>query len=89
MSTFISNPFPFQPALRRISEDVHMAGFLSPEQKQMLGPFLAIGIFFIAVAFGIAINTIAGGPKVPGISEFAGIIVGVVAALVAHKSLSK
>jgi len=63
--------------------------FLSPEQKAALGPFLSICVLLVAVAFGIAINTIAGGPKVPGVSEFAGIIVGVVAALVVHKSLSK
>lgn len=63
--------------------------FLTSDQKNALGPFLAIGVFLIAAAFGIAINTIAGGPKVPGISEFAGIIVGVVAGLVAHKNLSK
>lgn len=63
--------------------------FLTADQKNALGPFLHIGIFLIAAAFGIAINTIAGGPRVPGISEFAGIILGVVAALIAHKSLSK
>lgn len=63
--------------------------FLTADQKNALGPFLHIGIFLIAAAFGIAVNTIAGGPRVPGISEFAGIILGVVAALIAHKSLSK
>jgi len=63
--------------------------FLTKEQKDALGPFLYIGIFLIAAAFGIAINTIAGGPRVPGISEFAGIILGVVAGLVVHKQLSK
>lgn len=63
--------------------------FLTKEQKDSLGPFLHIGIFLIAVSFGIAINTVAGGPKVPGISEFAGIILGVVSGLVVHKSLSK
>lgn len=66
-----------------------MAGFLTKEQKDALGPLLHIGVFLIAVAFGIAINTLAGGPKVPGISEFAGIIVGVVTGLVVHKNLSK
>lgn len=63
--------------------------FLSPEHKQALGPFLAIAVFLIAVAFGIAINTIAGGPVVPVISGFAGIIVGTVAGLVVYKQLSK
>jgi hypothetical protein len=63
--------------------------FLTKEQKDSLGPFLHIGIFLIAAAFGIAINTVAGGPRVPGISEFAGIILGVVSGLVVHKSLSK
>lgn len=63
--------------------------FLTAEQKNALGPFLRIGIFLIAAAFGIAVNTMAGGPRVPGISEFAGIILGVVAALIAHKNLSK
>lgn len=63
--------------------------FLTKEQKDALGPFLHIGIFLIAVSFGMAVNTLAGGPKVPVISEFAGIILGVVSALVIHKQLSR
>jgi putative flippase GtrA len=63
--------------------------FLTPEQKNSLGPFLHIGIFLVAVCFGIAINTVFGGPKVPGISDFAAIVLGVVSALVIHKQLSK
>lgn len=63
--------------------------FLTNEQKSALGPFLQILIFIVAVAAGIAINTVLGGPKVPGISEFAAIILGVMGALVLHKSLSK
>lgn len=63
--------------------------FLTPEQKKDLGPFLSIGIFLVAVAAGIAINTVFGGPRVPGISEFAAIILGVIGGLVVHKQLSK
>lgn len=63
--------------------------FLTSEQKNALGPFLQIGIFLVAVAAGIAVNTVLGGPRVPGISEFSAIIIGVMVALVLHKSLSK
>jgi hypothetical protein len=63
--------------------------FFTNEQKQALGPLLYIGTFAIAAAAGVAINTLAGGPKVPVISEFAGIILGVVSALVIHKELTK
>jgi len=63
--------------------------FLTNEQKNSLGPFLHIGIFAIAVLGGIAVNTIFGGPKVPGISEFAAITLGVIAGLIIHKNLSK
>lgn len=66
-----------------------MASFLSPEQKQLLGPFLAILVFVLAVCGGIAVNTIAGGPRVPGISEFAGIVLGVVAFFLIYKQLRK
>ena len=63
--------------------------FLTSDQKNALGPFLQIGIFLVAVAAGIAVCTVLGGPKVPVISEFAAIILGVMSALVLHKSLSK
>jgi putative flippase GtrA len=63
--------------------------FLTKEQKDALGPFLHIGIFAVAVCFGIAINTVLGGPKVPGISDFAAIVLGVVSALIIHKELTK
>ena len=33
--------------------------FLTKEQKDALGPFLHIGIFLIAVSFGMAVNTLA------------------------------
>ncbi len=63
--------------------------FLTSEQKNALGPFLHIGIFLVAVCFGIAVNTVFGGPTVPGISDFAAIVLGVTAALVLHKELTK
>ena len=63
--------------------------FLTPEQKKDLGPFLHIGIFLIAVAAGIAINTVFGGPRVPGLSDFAAVILGVIGGLVVHKQLAK
>jgi hypothetical protein len=63
--------------------------FLTKEQKDALGPFLHIGIFLVAVAAGIAINTVFGGPKVPMISEFAAIILGVIGGLIIHKQLAK
>ena len=63
--------------------------FLTKEQKDALGPFLHIGIFAVAVCFGISINTVLGGPKVPGISDFAAIVLGVVSALIIHKELTK
>jgi putative flippase GtrA len=63
--------------------------FLTKEQKDALGPFLHIGIFLIAVAAGIAVNTVMGGPKVPVISEFSAIILGVIVGLVVHKQISK
>lgn len=63
--------------------------FFTPEQKAALGPLLPIGTFLVSAAFGVAINTLAGGPVVPVISEFAGIIVGAVAGLVVYKNLSK
>lgn len=63
--------------------------FLTKEQKDALGPFLGIGIIVVSAAAGIATNTVLGGPRVPGISEFSAIILGVVAALVVNKNLSK
>lgn len=66
-----------------------MASFLSPEQKQLLGPLLQIIVFILAVLGGIAVNTVLGGPKVPVISEFAGMVLGVVAFFVLLKELRK
>lgn len=63
--------------------------FLTPEQKNSLGPFLEIFIFLLALAGAVAINTMAGGPRVPVISDFAGIILGVVAFFIFHKQLKK
>jgi len=63
--------------------------FLTNEQKNSLGPFLHIGIFAVSVLGGIAINTVFGGPRVPGISEFAAITLGVIGGLIIHKSLTK
>jgi len=63
--------------------------FLTTDQKSALAPFLHIGIFLVAVCFGIAVNTVFGGPTVPGISDFAAIVLGVTAALVLHKELTK
>jgi hypothetical protein len=63
--------------------------FLTSEQKNALGPFLQLGIFLVAVCFGIAVTAALGGPRVPVISDFSTIVIGVVLALVLHKELSK
>ena len=63
--------------------------FLTKEQKVSLGPLLTVAIFVIAACGGIALNTVLGGPRVPGISEFAAIVLGVIFALIIHKNLSK
>ena len=63
--------------------------FLTKEQKDSLGPFLDSGICAVAVLGGIAINTVFGGPRVPGISEFAAVVLGVIGGLIIHKNLTK
>lgn len=62
---------------------------LSNEQKTSLGPWLKVIIIALGICAGIAVNTIAGGPKVPVVSEFAAIILGVVVCLVVIRSLTK
>lgn len=61
--------------------------FLTADQKKSLGPVLGILIFVLAVAGGVAVNTLAGGPKVPVISEFSAIILGVCVGLIIFKNL--
>lgn len=66
-----------------------MSSILTKEQKDALGPFLAIIVLALAVLGGIAVNTVLGGPRVPGVSEFAAVVIGVIAAIIIHRQLTK
>jgi hypothetical protein len=61
--------------------------FLTAEQKNALGPFLGVAIFLVAVMGGIAINTALGGPRVPMLSDFSAVALGVIGFFVIWKQL--
>lgn len=66
-----------------------MSSILTPEQKQALGPFLAVIVLILAGLGGVAVNTVLGGPRIPGVSEFAAIVLGGISAIVIHRLLTK
>lgn len=43
----------------------------------------------LAALGGIAINTVLGGPRIPGVSEFAAIVLGAIGAIIIHRMLTK
>lgn len=66
-----------------------MSAFLTPDQKKALGPLLGLLIFIVAVLGGIALNTVFGGPRVPVVSDFAAIVLGIIGGIVIFRELSK
>jgi hypothetical protein len=63
--------------------------FLTAEQKSALGPFLGVAVFLLAVCGGVAINTVFGGPRVPIISEFSAIVLGLIGGVIIFRNLTK
>ncbi len=63
--------------------------FLTPEQKNSMGPLLGLFYVLLSAAGGVAVYTVVGGEPIPVISPFSAIILGVVAAFMIYKQVKE